>query len=1009
VVAPAPPGSARWAARLRSAALAIALTAAAAATAVPVVPWATRAGAREAAEPSPLGGQWQTFANGDRIRRVARQGAILWAGTEAGGLVRWDTAARTYRQYLHPQDGLPSNDVFDVEAMPDGSLWLATGGGLVRFDPAAGVRTVLTPDTSPGMPSRRATAIEVTPVGDLWVGFEQDWDPTLPPPETGAVAGAFRPGGLARYSPGAGTWGPAFHATISSTPGMPDHYASIPSENVTDVELTSDGILWVGTRPYLVWEPESCAPGTCTGRGGAWIASGGGLAGNLGDRWTQWLPAEDGGGSCYTSEVTDLAADAQGRAWVATRGRGVLVMRNGIESTACSRQARYERERTGVPGLRGLTVWSVDVDDEGRVWIGHGDGAKTGRGVAILDHNGTLDDWSEPWQGDDLWTFVDFDDVGGKTTAMVNALDVRGPGPHVMAARDDTDGDGFGIRLYDPASRAWTALRTADDGLPSNRVSSIAYDAPRDVTWFAFAARGVARHDGPTGRWDAWRAFENDAVVADVLSTAVEDDRRVRVSLGSKEEYDAAFPGPVRFARFGNDPTFYEVTAYGAQRGGEGPWVYVSPVLAADVRAGAVVYRVVRSVASDDARQIAIGPAGDAWIGGGLTIWRGGAQPGEDCPTFPQCYLDGGLAHWDGTGWTVYNNTNSNLPRNGAGAVQVHAVAIDAGGRVWASTGDGRSVGNGIGVLDPATGKWTVHTYRTGLSAGDGAADFDVDPSTGHVYSAHHPVTGFVTLPNGQIQQYFDGGGVARWNGASWRSWFKPAAAIRAFGDKGILEAVLVDRTNGRIWAGGWDGDPLTFHWLKGKDVDATVNWCPLASCGDGDWEPRVWPDDGTVATLALDSQGQVWVGTNRAGAGLAPPQAGVKLFSGGTWSTVTTYNSHLAGNEITALVRAGERMWVGTIQRGVSRYDPAPPPTPTVTPTATPSPTSPATPTVTEETTPTPDGTPGVTATPTPTPSATVAPSHTPTPSTTPSPTPEPCGPGRRCPIFLPACMKRA
>jgi len=42
---------------------------------------------------------------------AAGMGTEVEVTTEAGGLVRWDTVTGNYRQFLSPQDGLPSNEV----------------------------------------------------------------------------------------------------------------------------------------------------------------------------------------------------------------------------------------------------------------------------------------------------------------------------------------------------------------------------------------------------------------------------------------------------------------------------------------------------------------------------------------------------------------------------------------------------------------------------------------------------------------------------------------------------------------------------------------------------------------------------------------------------------------------------------------------------------------------------------------------------------------------------------
>ncbi|MFN2115223.1 MAG: two-component regulator propeller domain-containing protein [Anaerolineae bacterium] len=959
----------------------------------------------QAAGPSPLQGHFQTYANGDRVTTMLRDGDTLWVGTIAGGLVRWSMSARTYVQYLAPQRALPGNDVNDIAPTGDGDLWLATSGGLGRFNPDTEVFTAITSDNSPGMPPGEVTALEPLSDGSLWVGFAErwDWDAEHPSDEgTGAFAG----GGLARYRPASGEWSDEMHVTFDDSPGADvGEFATLTSENITELTLSSDGILWIGARPYYTWEPEQCAPGTCTGEGGEWMLSGGGLSGYKEEtgEWQQWYQRPDGSGSCYSSQISDIVEDSEGRVWVGTSGRGTMVMRNGLQRTSCPGQARYQRPAIGDGGLLGNVVWSVGIDARGRIWMGHGDSKSDGRGIAILEHNDTIDDWSTPWDTDDEWEYVDFDGVPGKSTALITALLVDGQGPAVIGTQDEAHGDGYGVRLHYPDTGSWIPLRTADSGLPSNLISHIEHDAARGRTWFTLQERGVAVLDEASGAWQWWQAYENVADVAMVLAQTKATSNRVPVSIADAAEYEAAFPEAPRFARFGNDPTLYEITGYRPPRSGDDPALYVSPRVRNDIAPGASVFRTTRGPAGNHATQLAVASDGTAWSGGSFYLWQEGMTPGSTCDTYPQCYLDGGLGVFDGANWTVYNDSNSDLPANGVGAVQVNAIEIDPVGKVWAGTGDGRAAGDGIGVLNVATGEWTIHTARRGLRAGDGVADFDVDPVTGYMWSAHHPVLGYVTLPNGQQQRYFDGGGVARFDGAGWRSWTKPDAALQAFGDKGIMEAIAVDRVRNLVWAGGWDGDSVTYHWPKGRDVDAVVNWCPIDDCDDDDWQHKAWPDDGKVSSIALDADGRVWIGTNRELAGTVPPVGGVKLFDGAEWYTLTPENSGLQHIEIQVVEPAGDRMWVGTLNRGASVYLPGP--APTATPTATSVPTDTLTPSPTDTTEPTPTSQETATGTTTATEAPTVA-------SATPTATMEPtsstgCPPDGICRISLPFVLQ--
>src|SRR5262245_50936069 len=68
------------------------------------------------------------------------------------------------------EDGLPQNSVNAIVQTRDGYLWLATFGGLARFD---GVRfTIFNSANTPGLNSNRMTALLEDRRGVLWLGTE---------------------------------------------------------------------------------------------------------------------------------------------------------------------------------------------------------------------------------------------------------------------------------------------------------------------------------------------------------------------------------------------------------------------------------------------------------------------------------------------------------------------------------------------------------------------------------------------------------------------------------------------------------------------------------------------------------------------------------------------------------------------------------------------------------------------------------------------------------------------
>ena len=65
--------------------------------------------------------RWTLFTDGNAVRDLAfRVDGTLWAAT-AGGVLAWNVTDQTYTKYT-TLDGLPSNQVGQLAAAPDGSL-----------------------------------------------------------------------------------------------------------------------------------------------------------------------------------------------------------------------------------------------------------------------------------------------------------------------------------------------------------------------------------------------------------------------------------------------------------------------------------------------------------------------------------------------------------------------------------------------------------------------------------------------------------------------------------------------------------------------------------------------------------------------------------------------------------------------------------------------------------------------------------------------------------------------
>lgn len=96
---------------------------------------------------NPMKKSWQDFVNRNgnptslgtdvlfTLCRDPRQPQrYLWAGTNGGGLIRFDISTGAFKRFAK-EDGLPDDVVYGILSDDDGFLWMSTNNGIARFDP----------------------------------------------------------------------------------------------------------------------------------------------------------------------------------------------------------------------------------------------------------------------------------------------------------------------------------------------------------------------------------------------------------------------------------------------------------------------------------------------------------------------------------------------------------------------------------------------------------------------------------------------------------------------------------------------------------------------------------------------------------------------------------------------------------------------------------------------------------------------------------------------------------
>ncbi|HEY0194426.1 MAG TPA: two-component regulator propeller domain-containing protein [Kofleriaceae bacterium] len=149
----------------------------------------------------------------------------LWIAFGRKGLVGFDPATDTYRQYLSNADdpnSLPVDTILNIAEDDRGVLWLATwGGGLVRFDPRSETFTSFTTNDTSGITSNFLYAVYPDPKekDTLWVATAK--------------------GGLDRFDQ-------VKHTTRAYRHDEKDA-ASLSGDDIISVYREPGGLLWLGT------------------------------------------------------------------------------------------------------------------------------------------------------------------------------------------------------------------------------------------------------------------------------------------------------------------------------------------------------------------------------------------------------------------------------------------------------------------------------------------------------------------------------------------------------------------------------------------------------------------------------------------------------------------------------------------------------------------------------------------------------------------------------------------
>ena len=275
--------------------------------------------------------------------------STAFADTEAA---RWTGLADTLFTH-HPEPETASGMAIAQDGT--GFIWLATQGGLTRWDGYHFRRYTADPQTPGSLPDSFLLCLYVDEQGRLWVGtsagglarYDSDRDTFvvtssaagLSDPAVAAIAGDGT-GGL-WLGTGAGLDHLDGSGVVRRAPTDPAHAYGLPDGGVTAVLIDPTGTLWVGTQHGLWHRPK--------GSQGAFSV-------------VPLATSEDS-----SPAISRLFEDSAHRIWVGTRAHGAFVIEGSV--------ARAVHESGAQSALESDRVMTIAEATPGEIWIGtYGDG-----------------------------------------------------------------------------------------------------------------------------------------------------------------------------------------------------------------------------------------------------------------------------------------------------------------------------------------------------------------------------------------------------------------------------------------------------------------------------------------------------------------------------------------------------------------------------------------------------------------------------------------------------------
>lgn len=205
--------------------------------------------------------QWDGLITSFNINSIAEDGDFLWLATD-GGLVKYEKSTGNKVFYNRSNSNLPYNYVTSVAVEGNGNIWIGTWDGLSMFD--GDVFNNYYSYTS-DLPNDRISSLAFDHSGNLWIGTLRgiakfdgtDWQTFSPATDTAITA---YPCETIAVDKDGNVWfgstsdyyqqGGIYKYDGANWTGYRMDNSSIPDYMIRDIKVDSENNLWIATDNY---------------------------------------------------------------------------------------------------------------------------------------------------------------------------------------------------------------------------------------------------------------------------------------------------------------------------------------------------------------------------------------------------------------------------------------------------------------------------------------------------------------------------------------------------------------------------------------------------------------------------------------------------------------------------------------------------------------------------------------------------------------------------------------